>query len=81
MVKFLQSINLAFEHFFLGFSLDGFDVNNFDGDRLLIFLVDAPVDDGAETLSDDVLEAIRVVLDFFSEIIIGIELAIHCSLI
>ena len=77
MVEFFEGINLAFEHLFLWFALNGLDINDFDGDWLLIFLVDAPVDDGAVTFADDVFETVRVVFDFFSEIIIGIELAIH----
>ena len=77
MVEFFKGINLALEHLFLRFALDGLDINDFDGDGLLIFLVDAPVDDRAVTFTDDVFETVRVVFDFFSEIIIGIELAIH----
>jgi hypothetical protein len=79
MVELFQCINLALKHFFLWFSLDGLDVDDFDGDGLLVFLVNAPVDDRAEAFTDDVFETVGVVLDFFSEIIIGIELSIHCS--
>jgi hypothetical protein len=77
MVEFFEGIDFAFEHFFLGFALDWLDIDDFDGNGLLIFLVDASVDNGAETFADDVFEAVGVVFDFFPEIIIGIELPIH----
>lgn len=77
MVEFFECIDFAFEHFFLWFALYGLDIDDFDGDGLLIFLIDASVDDGAEAFADDVSETVWVVFNFFSEIIIGIELAIH----
>ena len=77
MIEFFECINLALKHFFLGFALDGLDIDDFDGDGLLVFLVDASVDDRTETFADDVLETVGVVFYFFSEIIIRIELTIH----
>lgn len=77
MIKFFKGIDFALEHFFLWFSLDGLDVDDFDGDGLFSFFVDAPVDYGTEAFADDVFEAVGVVFDFFSKIIIGIELSIH----
>lgn len=77
MVEFFEGIDFTFEHFFLWFALDWLDIDDFDGNGLLIFLVDASVDNRAETFSDDVFEAVGVVFDFFSEIIIRIELPIH----
>ena len=59
--------------------MNGLDINDFNGDRLLIFLVDASVDNGTEAFTDDIFETVGVVFNFFSQIIIGIELAIHCS--
>lgn len=79
MVKFFECIDLTFEHLFFWLSLDGFDVDNFNGDRLFIFFIDASVNNGAEAFADDVFQTIGIVFDFFSEVIIGIELSIHCS--
>jgi hypothetical protein len=77
MVEFFEGIDLTLKHFFLRFALDWLDINDFDGNGLLIFLVDASVDNRAETFANDVFEAVGVVFDFFSEIIIRIELPIH----
>jgi len=79
MVKFFEGINLTFKHLFFWLSLDGFDVDDFNGDWLFIFFIDAPVNNGAEAFADDVFQTIRIVFDFFSKVIIGIELPIHCS--
>lgn len=77
VVEFFEGVNFPLQHFFLWFALDRLDVDDFDGDGLFGFLVDAPVDDRTETFADDVFEAVRVVFDFFPKIVIGIELSIH----
>ena len=79
MIKFFKGINLALKHFFLRLALDTLDVNDFDCNGLFIGLVDTSVDDRTKTFTNDVFETVGVIFDFFSEIIIGIELAIHCS--
>lgn len=77
VVEFFEGIDFALEHFFLWFALYGLDIDDFDGDGFFGFFVDASVDNRTEAFTDDVFKAVGVVFDFFSKIIIGIELSIH----
>jgi hypothetical protein len=70
MVKFLECVYFPLQHFLFGLTLYGFDVNNFDGNSLFIFLIKSSVNDRAEALSDNILEAVRVIFNFFPKIII-----------
>jgi hypothetical protein len=72
MVEFLECINLAIEHALFRLALDGSDVNHFYCHFFLGLVIRATVDDRAEPSSNDVLEAIGVVLDFFPEVVASV---------
>lgn len=80
MIQLFQGINFAFEHFFLRFTLDTFDIDDFNRNLLSWLFIDAFVDNRAETLTNDVLQPVWVILNFFSQVIIRIEMSIHSLL-
>lgn len=49
--------------------LEGFEVNDFDGEGLVGELGDALEDGGGESFADGVVEGVGVVLDFFPDFV------------
>lgn len=81
MVQLLKRIYLAFQHFFFGLTLDRPDIDDLNCNLLLGFVVGAPVNHGAEAPADDVLEAVGVVLDLLTKLImsVGILSVVHSN--
>lgn len=59
--------------------MNGTDVYHLNGYLFFGFVVGAAVDHRAEASSYDVLEAIGVVLYFFAELVVAVELVLHSN--
>ena len=79
VVESLECLDLSLEHLLLGLALDGADVDHLDGYFLLGLVVGTAVDHRAETAPDDVLQAVRVVLDFLAHVVAGVEQLVHSN--
>lgn len=79
MGEFLECLYLALQHLLLGFALDGPNVDDLNGYFFLGLVVRAAVDHRAESASDDVLEAVGVVLYFFAHVVARVQQLVHSN--